>query len=218
MGSALMRSWLSAGMSKKAITVVDASSLIKGVAHSLDDVKTIPDCVVLAVKPQSLDALLPEIKNKFGNKPLYISIAAGKPLAYLKKHLGHSAVIVRVMPNTPALIGKGISAMIANKKTSVVQKKIASVLLQAAGKTVWLKDESLMDAVTAISGSGPAYVFLFLESLIAAGKSQGLPENVCRQLALETLAGTAELAKLSREPLSKLRKDVTARAAPRKPP
>lgn len=211
MGSALMRSWLTAGMPKKTLTAVDTASSVKDVLHSLDDVKKTPDCIVIAVKPQSLNTLLPEVRAKFGDKPLYISIAAGKPVAYFQQHLGNKAAIVRTMPNTPAIIGKGITALYANKKTSVAQKKVAASLLQAAGKIVWLKKEPLMDAVTAISGSGPAYVFLFLESMIAAAKLQGLPENTARQLVVETLIGSVALAGASKESLSRLRENVTSK-------
>lgn len=211
MGGALMRSWLAAGMPKKAITVVDTASTIKGAFRSLDDMRKTPDCIVLAVKPQTFDALLPEVKKKFGDGPLYISIAAGKPVVYFQKALGSKTAIVRAMPNTPALISKGISALYANKQVNSKQKKIAATLLEAAGKIVWLNKETYIDAVTAISGSGPAYVFLFLESLITAGKAQGLPQAIARTLAIETLIGSAKLAKLSKEPLTKLRANVTSK-------
>ena len=125
--------------------------------------------------------------------PLYLSIAAGKTLTYYASQLGE-APVVRAMPNTPALIGKGISALCANAITSEAQKQLAQSLLGAAGEVVWLTDESKMDAVTAISGSGPAYVFLLMEALIEAGKAQGLPEDVARKLALHTVRGSAKLA------------------------
>jgi pyrroline-5-carboxylate reductase len=207
MGSALSHAWQKAGMPKKSITINDVHGTG---AKSLDKIHDVPQCVILAVKPQSMNDILPELAEKFGNKPLYISIAAGKTTAYLKKHLGDVA-IVRAMPNTPALIGAGVSALYANKKVTGKQKKTAEKLLQAAGKTVWVSDESHMDAVTAISGSGPAYVFLFLQSLIEAGVSHGLPEKISRQLAIETLIGSSKLAASTKESLTKLRENVTSK-------
>jgi len=115
------------------------------------------------------------------------------------------------MPNTPALIGEGMSALYANAKTSAKQKKTAGELLQAAGKIIWVKDESLMDVVTAISGSGPAYVFLFLQSLIEAGISHGLPKDISNQLGVQTLLGSAKLLEALQEPIEKLRLDVTSK-------
>lgn len=217
MGGALLAAWLHAGIKPQSITVVesDATQIKKraadGVqtAQSVHDVAATPDVVVLAVKPQSMDALLPELAAKFGPRALYLSIAAGKMLGYFAKHL-HDAPVVRAMPNTPALIRKGISALIANAKASEAQKELAGSLLKAAGEVVWLDDESQMDAVTALSGSGPAYVFLFMESLIAAGKAQGLPEAIATKLALHTLKGSAKLAMKSDEPLAVLRKNVTS--------
>ncbi len=206
MGSALCAAWIKAGMKESAIVIVDADAGKK----SLEAVDFIPECIVLAVKPQSMDALLPTLKNKFGETPLYISIAAGKTIAYFEQTLG-DATIIRVMPNTPALIGKGISAIIGNKKARDSEIQTASTLFKAAGEVVMLKDEKQMDAVTAISGSGPAYVFLFLESLIEAGIAQGLDEATAKKLAIETLIGSAELAKSSSESLTTLRANVTSK-------
>lgn len=208
MGGALLESWLKAGMRRKSVMVVDTAlpeSLI------LASINNTPECIVLAVKPQSLPEILPELAEKFGTAPLYISIAAGKKVAFFEEYLGHGAAIVRAMPNTPALIGKGTTAIFANHNTDSRQKDIAKALFRAAGETVWLKEESRMDAVTAISGSGPAYVFLILESLIAAGTAQGLNLFTARKLAIETVIGSAELAKSSEEPLETLRQNVTSK-------
>jgi len=207
MGSALYNAWRKSGMPKNSITLNDIHGQN---AKPLDEIHSTPECIVLAVKPQSMDEVLPALAKKFGSKPFYLSIAAGKTIASLEKHLGNAA-IVRAMPNTPALIGEGMSALYANERTTEEQKKIASELLQAAGGIVWVKNESLMDTVTAISGSGPAYVFLFLQSLIEAGISHGLTEGVSRQLAIQTLLGSTKLAQLSHEPLEKLRSDVTSK-------
>ncbi len=208
MGNALLRAWHLAGVDRNSITVVD--TITEGTLRSLNEVMTAPECVLLAVKPQSLDELLPQVAKKFGNNPLYISIAAGKTIGYYEKYFS-GAPIVRAMPNTPALIGKGITALCSNEKANIHHRNIASALMQAAGKILWLDDESLMDAVTAISGSGPAYVFLFLESLIEAGKAQGLTEDVSRQLVIQTLLGSTELANHSTDTLAKLRENVTSK-------
>lgn len=212
MGGALHAAWLRAGVLASNIAVVEPMGFFAAGSNafkSLDEVTLAPDCVVLAVKPQSMDALLPALATKFGTKPLYLSIAAGRTLSYFKKHLGDAAV-VRAMPNTPAVIGKGISALCANAKVKENNKTLADALLLAAGQTVWLEDESQMDAVTAVSGSGPAYVFLFTEALIAAGIAQGLPEETAKKLALYTVRGSAKLAIKSSDPLDRLRKNVTS--------
>jgi pyrroline-5-carboxylate reductase len=206
MGSALHHAWLKNGMSKKSIVIND----VHKPAKTLKEIDFIPECIVLAIKPQAMNEVLPALAKKFGKKPLYISIAAGKTTASLQKYL-KGAAIVRAMPNTPALIGKGITVLYANAHTTGKQKKIATKLLQAAGETVWVKNEQLMNAVTAISGSGPAYVFLFLEALIKAGTAHGLPQDIAKQLALHTLTGSGKLARLSKEPLSKLRANVTSK-------
>lgn len=217
MGVALLAAWLHKGA--RQITVIEENTsnaeqakkldASVNVVNFIDQTTSSFDVVVLAVKPQSMDALLPQLAVKYGNASLYLSIAAGKTLSYFEKQLG-DAPVVRAMPNTPALIGKGISALIANKKVSDTHKKLAEQLLRAAGEIVWLENESQMDAVTAISGSGPAYVFLFLEALIEAGSKQGLPEAIAKQLALQTLLGSSELAKHSDESLAQLRKNVTS--------
>jgi pyrroline-5-carboxylate reductase len=211
MGSALLCAWLDAGMKKKSIVAFDKAISIKGHSiKSLNDLKNIPECVVIAVKPQSMDEVLPELWKRFGAVPLYISIAAGKTTAYLKKNLGDAAII-RAMPNTPALIGRGMSALYAGSKVSKKQKQYAVNLFESVGEVIWLNKETQMDAVTAISGSGPAYVFLILESLIAAGKSHGLPEDMAKTLAIQTLLGSTKLAKISKQPLAKLRANVTSK-------
>lgn len=213
MGGALLGAWLHKGIPASAITVVEQNPKQINdevrVVSSLAVASTDVDCIVLAVKPQSMDEVLKELAAK-KSKALILSIAAGKTLGYFEKHLGAEAAIVRAMPNTPAIIGKGISALIANENVSEEQKQLAEMLLRAAGKTVWLNDESQMDAVTAISGSGPAYVFLFLDALIAAGIAQGLPQDVATQLAIQTVRGSVKLAQKSEDSLEQLRKNVTS--------
>ena len=169
-----------------------------------------PDIIVLAVKPQQMDAVLAECKTHFTNQsPLYLSIAAGKNLSYYHAQLGEHAHVVRAMPNTPALIGKGMSVLTARSTLAAAHKHTATQLMETVGKVEWV-DESLMDAVTALSGSGPAYVFLFLDALTKAGVSAGLSEPLARTLALETVTGSCALAAHGHDSFEQLRKNVTS--------
>lgn len=202
MGGALLNAWQHSNIE---VVVVDKKN------STLDAIDFVPETIILAVKPQAMDELLVSLTNKFGNAPLYISIAAGKTISYFEKNLGDDAKVIRTMPNTPALIGKGITALYANKNVSELQKQIADKLFLQVGEIVWLEDENLINAVTAISGSGPAYIFLLLESIISAGVKNGLPEDVCKQLSISTLIGSAELAKLSPKTLGELRNNVTSK-------
>ncbi len=170
-----------------------------------------PQVIVLAVKPQDMEALLPAYRARYAAAdPLYISIAAGKSLRFLTFHLGEQARIVRAMPNLPALVRRGITVLCADARLPEAARHTAGTLMQAIGSVEWLKDESLMDAVTAISGSGPAYVFLFMESLVNAGIDAGLPQELAETLALETIAGSCALAEEHHESLEQLRKNVTS--------
>jgi len=170
-----------------------------------------PGVIVFAVKPQQLDAILPAYCKRFGShSPLYISIAAGKNLAFYADHLGAHAHVVRVMPNTPALVGQSMSVLSAADTLPASMRNTATQLMEAVGKVEWLDDESLMDAVTALSGSGPAYVFLFLDSLVKGGIAAGLPENIAKTLALQTVSGSLALAAGSHENLGQLRQNVTS--------
>lgn len=169
-----------------------------------------PDVVVLAVKPQEMKAQLAAYKACFtGKDPLYISIAAGKTLKFLTKHLGKDARIVRGMPNLAALVGRGMTVLVADKNLPEASRHTASSLMHAVGKVEWA-DEKLMDTVTAISGSGPAYVFLFLESLVHAGIDAGLPAELAQTLALETAFGSCALAAEHQQNLEELRQKVTS--------
>ncbi len=169
------------------------------------------DVLIFAVKPQTMKAmvkkLVPLIQNK---KPLIISIAAGIREKQLQTWLGGQVPIVRAMPNMPALIGCGAAALYANDFTSEVQRQMAEDILRAVGTTVWLKNEKQMDAVTALSGSGPAYFFLFIEALQAAGETLGLPEETARELSLQTAYGAVMLALESEETVIQLRQRVTS--------
>ncbi|MCM1128451.1 MAG: pyrroline-5-carboxylate reductase [Alistipes senegalensis] len=167
------------------------------------------DIIVLAVKPQQIrqavDSILPWLRQ-----PLILSVAAGIGTADLSRWMNGYASIVRTMPNTPALIGKGITGLFATPSVTEAQKKTAQTILQAVGETVWVKEESLLDTVTAISGSGPAYVFYFIEALKEAGEKLGLEPAQAEKLAIATFCGASELARQSDEPVPVLRERVTS--------
>ncbi|AQR67839.1 pyrroline-5-carboxylate reductase [Janthinobacterium sp. LM6] len=171
------------------------------------------DVIVLAVKPQSMRdvaaQLLPFLDGD--SAPLILSIAAGIRAADLSRWLGDYPAIVRCMPNTPALIGMGITGMVASGGVSAEQKKTADAILRAVGQTVWLDDEAKIDPVTAVSGSGPAYVFYFIEAMQQAAAELGLTPEQGTQLAIATFTGAAQLAANSSEPVSLLRERVTSK-------
>lgn len=172
---------------------------------------TAPSVIVFAVKPQMLEEVLPFYRARFAkSSPLYISIAAGKSLTFFAKHLGEHAHVVRVMPNTPAMVGAGMSVLCSANTLPQSARKQAEMLMKSVGKTEWVDTESLMDAVTALSGSGPAYVFLFLDSLTKAGVAAGLDEKLARSLAVETVSGSIALAQAIPENFERLRKNVTS--------
>lgn len=169
------------------------------------------ETVIFAVKPQSMGAMVRELAATIqSKKPLVISIAAGIREARIQEWLGGKIAIVRSMPNTPALIGCGAAALYANSYTSPSQRKLAEAIMRCVGLTVWLEEEKQMDAVTALSGSGPAYFFLMIEALQKAGIALGLPEESARLLSLQTAYGAARLALESDEPVEKLRHRVTS--------
>jgi pyrroline-5-carboxylate reductase len=169
-----------------------------------------PDLLVLAVKPQQMKEAVAPLVGKLGNA-LVISIAAGLDMAALSRWLGGHRQIVRCMPNTPALIGAGITGLCAMPEVSAEQRAAADRVLRAVGTTVWIEDEARIDGVTAISGSGPAYVFLFIEALQQAAAELGFTPEQGRQLAIETVQGAAALAAQSSEPAATLRERVTSK-------
>jgi pyrroline-5-carboxylate reductase len=169
-----------------------------------------PDILVLAVKPQQMREAVAPLVGKLGDA-LVISIAAGLDMAALSRWLGGHQRIVRCMPNTPALIGAGITGLCALPEVSAEQRAAADRVLRAVGTTVWIDDEARIDGVTAISGSGPAYVFLFIEALQQAAAELGFTPEQGRQLAIETVQGAAALAAQSSEPASTLRERVTSK-------
>jgi pyrroline-5-carboxylate reductase len=219
MGGAMLEGWLALELNSSNVIVIEpqpSSDLVelarKGVAlnppaGAVSNIAT----VVLAVKPQVAADILPSVAAMVGHGTLVLSIMAGKTLDFLQAGLPKAA-IVRAMPNTPAAIGRGITVAVPNAAVTAEQKARAHALLAASGAVEWISDESLMDAVTAVSGSGPAYVFLLAETLTKAGIAAGLPETLAAKLARETVAGSGEL--LHRSPLdpATLRKNVTSPA------
>ena len=183
-----------------------------GVAISgeIDAAITDSDVIVLAVKPQQMKGVVAQVLPHIG-KQLVLSIAAGIRASDLSRWLGGHAAIVRTMPNTPALIGKGVTGMVATAGVSTEQRAIADAILRAVGETVWLEDEALIDPVTAVSGSGPAYVFYFLEAMQQAAQEMGLTAEQGNALAVSTFVGAAELAAQSSDPVSVLRERVTSK-------
>jgi pyrroline-5-carboxylate reductase len=173
------------------------------------------DAIVLAVKPQQMREVALRLQSQLGlndsSRPLVLSIAAGIRGADLSRWLNGYGAIVRTMPNTPALIGQGITGMVALAGASSAQKEMADAILRAVGQTVWLDEEALIDPVTAVSGSGPAYVFYFLEAMQQAAVEMGLSPEQGKQLALSTFQGAAQLAASSDEPLEVLRQRVTSK-------
>jgi pyrroline-5-carboxylate reductase len=169
------------------------------------------DTVILAVKPQVMEDVARGIADAIAqHQPLVISIAAGIRETALRNWLGEKTAIVRTMPNTPALVQSGATALYANPAVSEQQRSSAESILRAVGLTIWVDDEALMDAVTALSGSGPAYFFLFMEALQAGGQELGLPEKTARLLALQTAFGAAKMALESTEDAATLRQRVTS--------
>lgn len=168
------------------------------------------DVLVLAVKPQQMRTALASLPTG-DNKPLIVSIAAGLLVDDLARWMGGYRRIVRAMPNTPALIGAGMTGLYADPSVSIEDKNRAEAILGAVGETVWVNSEDLIDSVTAISGSGPAYVFLFLEAMQEAARELGLSPETARSLAIQTVIGSAQLAEQSSEPVSVLRERVTSK-------
>ncbi len=217
MGGALLDGWLANGLDPRATTILDpfpsdALKAIDGLSLITDGVYSgpAPRAVMLAVKPQMMDDALPSVSKMASPDTLYISIAAGKPLAYFEGILGAATPVIRVMPNTPAAVGAGASALIANEACSAEDKTLAAALTDAAGISVWLDHEDQMDAVTGVSGSGPAYVFHMIEALTAAAEAEGLAPDLALALARQTVIGAAALAGASPETAETLRVNVTS--------
>jgi pyrroline-5-carboxylate reductase len=220
MGSAMLDGWIARGLAPKRIVVIEPQpgKAVKTLARRGLKLNPKPGAkakadaaaIVIAIKPQTAPEAVPALGLHVGKSTLVLSIMAGRTIGFLEKLLPGGTAIVRAMPNTPAAIGRGISVAVANAKVSARQRKLTSDLLAAIGKVEWVNDEGLMDAVTALSGSGPAYVFLLTEAMTQAGVAAGLPADLAARLARETVAGSGEL--LHRSPLdaATLRQNVTS--------
>lgn len=213
MGSALLEGWLASGLPPRSVHVIEPnpSDWLRATGVALNQpLPAAPAMALLAVKPQMMGAALPALQALGGGSTVFLSIAAGTSMATIEATLGAGTPVIRAMPNTPAAVGRGITALIANPRVPAAALSLASDLMGAVGQTVLLDSESQMDAVTAVSGSGPAYVFHLIETLAAAGVAQGLPEGVAMQLARATITGAGELAYRSPESAAQLRVNVTS--------
>jgi pyrroline-5-carboxylate reductase len=215
MGLALLTGWLKRGVPASTIHVLDPKPGAALVATGVTIRTELPEhfsprAIVLAVKPQIIDDILPMLGTIVAPDVLVLSIIAGKTIAHFAEHLNGHGNIVRAMPNTPASIGAGISAAIAHADVSAADRTLATKLLESAGMVRWLDKESQINAVTALSGSGPAYIFYMIECLANAGEQLGLSAEIARDLAIETVAGSGQLAKLRAEDVSVLRQRVTS--------
>jgi len=219
MGTAMLRGWLARKAAAGFVVVEPA-----GMPSALDGAAGVewrrdaselpealaPDAVVFAVKPQVFDDVVPPYRRFVRPQTVFLSIAAGKTVGGMARHLGAEAALVRTMPNTPAAIGRAITVACANSHVTAAQRGLCEALLAAIGESAWVGDEALLDPVTAVSGSGPAYVFLLIEALAAAGAKAGLPADLALRLARETVAGAGELARTSSDGPARLREAVTS--------
>jgi len=218
MGGAMAQGWLAAGLSASSLTIIEPNPSREIGSLSANQNVALnprapppPEMLVLAVKPQSLDQVAPQIAALAGERTLVLSIIAGKTIANLLARLPQAHAVVRAMPNTPAAIGRGVTAAFANAHVNEEQQRWCERLLSAVGAFFWLDHEDAIDAVTAISGSGPAYVFALTEALAAAAEKLGLPADLSMKLARGTVEGAAEL--MGRESAASpatLRRNVTS--------
>jgi pyrroline-5-carboxylate reductase len=215
MGGALLRGWLAAGFPAASLTVKepqpspDMAALLKenGIA---DQPSSAPRVLVLAVKPQIMAKVLDEVAPHAEPLTAVLSIAAGRTVASIGRHFAPNAAIVRAMPNLPAEIGRGMTAAFANPHVTGAQRDLCGKLLSAAGDVAWIGEEGYLDAVTAVSGSGPGYVFYLVECLAAAGRDAGLPSDLAEKLARATVEGAGELLRRSALSPAQLRENVTS--------
>ena len=217
MGGALLEGWLRLGLDPRKVAVLEPEPLPHIAALASRGVRLNPgaeplrqaDVIVIAIKPQAAGEALAALAPDISSSALIVSIMAGRTLRFLSATFPKTKAMVRAMSNTPAAIGRGITVAVA-AKADQRQCQVAHRLLGATGAVEWVEDESLMDAVTALSGSGPAYVFLLAEALAQAGAAVGLPANLAEKLARETVAGSGELLHQSRQDAATLRQNVTS--------
>lgn len=221
MGGALLKGWRAGGLSPSCVTIVDPSACQVDLSGQRRGVRVVDspcalggdesiDLVLFAVKPQIIGRVVADYVAVVQGGAAVLSVVAGLPLSFFEKALGGEVAVVRAMPNTPAAVGRGMTVLCANGQVSSELRVRCGELLSAVGETAWLADESLMDAVTAVSGSGPAYVFYLVEALAAAGVRAGLSPELAMQLATATLCGAGELLRQSPETAETLRRNVTS--------
>jgi len=218
MGGALLKGWLNRGIKSIAVVEPKPSAELRRLARAgkitlvvaPSQVRRKPSVCVVAIKPQVLKGEAPMLASFAAGGTLMISIAAGTSVAALAAAWGKKARIIRAMPNTPGAIGAGITGLYAAKGATAADKKRATLLLSALGETVWVAKEELIDSVTAVSGSGPAYLFLMAEALMEAGVAEGLPRAQAEKFARATVAGAGALLAADKSPASALREAVTS--------
>ena len=213
MGGAMLEGWLSGGLSPDAVWVIDpypSEQVQAAGVHVNEPLPASPAVLILAVKPQMMGEALGQVAALGGGDTLMVSIAAGTQISVFEEVFGKDTSIVRAMPNTPAAIGKGITALYGNAAVNEAQLTMAEGLLAAVGQTVRLSEEAEMDAVTAVSGSGPAYVFHLIETLAKGGEAEGLSPELAMRLAKATVAGAGALAEAAEEDPAQLRVNVTS--------
>lgn len=215
MGGALLRGWLAAGFPAASLAVKEPqpspemAALLKenGIA---DQPSSAPSVLVLAVKPQIMAKVLGEVAPHAGPQTAVLSMAAGRTVTSIARRFPPNTAIMRAMPNLPAEIGRGITAAFANPHVTAAQRDLCGKLLSAAGEVAWIEEEGYLDAVTAVSGSGPGYVFYLVECLAAAGQDAGLPPDLAEKLARATVEGAGELLRRSALSPAQLRENVTS--------
>ena len=224
MGGALLNGWLAQGIAAGSVTLVEPQAALSarfaaqgvgavvaaGALAAELPAELAPAVVVLAIKPQQIGAALPDYARFARPGTVFLSIVAGKTIGNFEAVLGAAAAIVRAMPNTPAAVGRGMTVLCANGRVSAAQREVCGALLAAVGETAWVENEALLDPVTAVSGGGPAYVFLLIECLAEAGVAAGLPVDLAMRLARVTVAGAGELVHQAEAPAAILRENVTS--------
>ena len=213
MGSAMLQGWIDSGLPPASVWVIDPnpSDWLRATGvHINADLPETPAIVLIAVKPQMMGDALPAIAAMGNGETLFVSVAAGTPISSFEQALGSESPIIRAMPNTPAAVGRGITAIIGNAHAGAAHLDLAEQLLSAVGQVVRLDSEEQMDAVTGVSGSGPAYLFHMIECLARAGEAQGLAPELAMQLAKATVAGAGALAEAAEETPAQLRVNVTS--------
>jgi pyrroline-5-carboxylate reductase len=220
MGGAILKGLVTGGLNPSLVIVQDpkpapemANFLAAHGIEAVSEVTTLdapPAVIMAAVKPQVMDAVFPPVAKLAGPKTIVLSVAAGRPIASFEAHLADDVTVVRAMPNTPAAVGHGMTVCCGNTAMTPQQKVLCTTLLETIGKVGWVDDEQLIDAVTGVSGSGPAYVFWMTECLAEAGVKAGLEQGLAQELARQTVAGSGVLMSQSTQSASDLRKAVTS--------